>query len=163
MLVGAYPRTLLYAPDGVGSAGGASTNGAAEVLAALNSCYAAHTNDCSGFLKAVMNKLGISYDGDPMANDFAAMLQNGTGGWQPLSGGPQAAQSATAGNLVIGALAAQPHGHVVIVVPGPLNRGLYPTAWWGSLGGTPGKNQTINYAWRLSDLPDVMFGAQPVP
>jgi hypothetical protein len=159
-------NSVLLAPDGVGG-GSAGTDGALKVMAALKSCYQANTGDCSGFLKAVMRQLEIPYSGNPMADDFYAMLVNGTGGWERLGGGPEAAARAGAGDLVIGALdgptAHQTHGHVVIVVPGPLNRGSYPTAWWGSLGGTPGKNQTINWAWKADVLPKVLFGAQPVP
>lgn len=37
------------------------------------------------------------------------------------------------------------HGHVVVVVPGTLAHGRYPSAWWGSLGGSPGRDH-VSYA-----------------
>ncbi len=40
-------------------------------------------------------------------------------------------------------LKADKHGHVVVLVPGPLSHGKYPTAYWGSLGGVPKKYTTL--------------------
>ena len=65
-----------------------------------------------------------------------------------------AAESAAAGKLVIGGLKGSeqtnpdPHGHVVIVVAGPLAHDAYPSAYWGRLGGGGAKDKTINWAWR---------------
>jgi hypothetical protein len=164
MVVGLLPRnTRLFAPDGVGSGSG-SSDGVAQVRAALQSCYQANKGDCSGFLKAVMDQLGNANTGDPMANDFAARVRAGSDGWTKLAGSAAAEQCAADGQLVIGALEGrfsnQTHGHVVIVVPGD---GPYPTAWWGSLGGQPGQNKTINWAWTHQALPNVVFGAQDLP
>ena len=54
------------------------------------------------------------------------------------------------------------HGHVVVVVPGPLNRGRYPTAWWGSLAGRPDKDKTINWAWSEADRDKVVYAAHRI-
>jgi hypothetical protein len=47
-------------------------------------------------------------------------------------------------------------------VPGPLAHGKYPTAWWGSLGGSPGQNQTINWAWTEADRDKVSYASHDV-
>ncbi|MET1257375.1 hypothetical protein [Aliikangiella maris] len=62
--------------------------------------------------------------------------------------------------LVIVGLKAQPHGHVAIVVPGPLAHGKYPTAYWGSLGGVPKKNTTINWSWNKKDRDNVIYACR---
>ena len=121
------------------------------VVEACAANYQAHIGDCSGFADAVAKAVGVGLTGN--ADTITDTLRAGADGWTVLADGVAAATAATAGKLVIGGLKgseqATPdaHGHVVVVVPGPLNRGKYPTAWWGSLGGSPGKNQTINWAW----------------
>jgi hypothetical protein len=54
-----------------------------------------------------------------------------------------------------------PHGHVVVVVSGPLDpsHGKYPTAYWGRLGSVGAKAQTINWAWRAGDRDRVGYFA----
>ena len=54
------------------------------------------------------------------------------------------------------------HGHVVVVVSGPLAHKVYPTAYWGRLGGVGRKDTTVNYAWKSADLPNVVFAARPM-
>lgn len=49
-----------------------------------------------------------------------------------------------------------------MVVPGPLNRGKYPTAWWGSLAGKPDRDKTINWAWAETDRDKVVYAAHAV-
>ncbi|MGE0416868.1 MAG: hypothetical protein AB7O80_08680 [Acetobacteraceae bacterium] len=121
--------------------------------------------DCSGFAKAVAHEVGVPLDGD--ANAIADLLAAGAAGWEVLSDGAAAAEAA-ADRLVIGGLRgdrqAHPsaHGHVVIVVPGGLNRNKYPTAWWGNLHGTPYKDTTINYAWTAQDRDKVVYAAHAV-
>jgi hypothetical protein len=51
-----------------------------------------------------------------------------------------------------------PEGHVVVVVPGPLAHGLYPTAYWGSTAaGIQKKNTTVNWAWKKEDRDKVLY------
>ena len=56
-----------------------------------------------------------------------------------------------------------PHGHVVVVVDGLLNRNAYPSAYWGRLGGEGFKDKTINYAWRPEDRDRVSYAAHDIP
>jgi len=44
-------------------------------------------------------------------------------------------------------------------VDGPLNRGKYPSAYWGRLGGVGAKDQTINWAWSAADRDKVIYAA----
>jgi len=84
--------------------------------------------------------------------------------------GIAAATAAAAGELVVAGMTSQAlgsdHGHVVIVVAGPLNRGLYPTAYWGSLNprirpdGALGK--TINFSFSEDDRDNVVYASRVV-
>lgn len=138
-----------------------------RVTAACAACFAAHAGDCSGFARAVAARLEVPLSG--MANDIADTLRAGTGGWTTLPDGAAAAASAQAGKLVLAGLRgdqqAEPdaHGHVVVVVPGELARGAYPTAWWGSLGGRPGRGRTLNFAWTEADRDQVTYAAHDLP
>jgi hypothetical protein len=122
-----------------------------------------HT-DCSRFARDVAGALGVTLTGN--ANDIADIVAGGLDDWETLDSAAAAAARATAGDLVLAALRGDAqttpsvHGHVVVVVPGPLNRGLYPTAWWGSDGGVPYQNTTLNYAWVPGDRDRVHYAAR---
>jgi len=95
----------------------------------INACEAEfqnHIADCSGFAKAVAGSLGIPLAG--MANDIVDQIQ--ASAWTVLADGIAAKAQADAGNFVIGGLKDNPHGHVVVLVQGPLDpvHGKYPTA-----------------------------------
>jgi hypothetical protein len=92
-------------------------------------------------------------------------------GWaQHGDDGVAAAAAAKAGQLVVAGMTSQAlgsaHGHVVIVVDGPLNRGLYPTAYWGSLNpsirpkGAVGA--TLNFSFSEADRDDVVYASHSV-
>jgi hypothetical protein len=136
--------------------------GSAAVIAACEAEWDAHKADCSGFVIAVGARLSATIQGD--ANAIAQALSAG-GVWQKLADGVAAAAAAQAGKFVVGGLAgaaqAVPaaHGHVVVVVDGPLNRGKYPSAYWGRLGGVGAKDQTINWAWSTADRDNVIYAA----
>jgi hypothetical protein len=137
-----------------------------RVRDACEANYAAHTADCSGFVKAVGTALGVTLTG--LANDIVATLQTG-GDWAPLTDGVAAAKAADSGKFVVAGLRGDAqavpnvHGHVVVVVAGaPLAHGLYPFAYWGSLGGTPGKNETLNYAWTIQDRDKITYAAHDI-
>jgi hypothetical protein len=132
-----------------------------DVSAACAACFAAHRNDCSGFAKAVATTLDVPLDG--MANDIVNTLRSG-GNWQVLTDGIAANTRAAAGDFVIGGMRGDEqvnhdvHGHVVVVVGDqPLAHGRYPAAWWGSLGGQPGQDETVNFAWTEADRDRVTY------
>jgi hypothetical protein len=123
---------------------------AQHVVAACEKQWDNHKADCSGFARAVAADLGVPLAG--LANQIVDFV---TENWWSITDGVEAADWAEAGYFVIGGLKESGHGHVVVVVPGPLNRGKYPTAYWGRLNSVGKKAETINWAWRASDLPKV--------
>lgn len=137
------------------------------VVQACQQYWPADKGDCSRFVRDVATACGIFLVGD--ANEIVEEITSGTNGWRPLKDGVEAAASAAGGKLVVGGLqgskqaSPNPHGHVVIVVPGELDRDLYPTAYWGSLAGTPYPNKTINYAWVPADRDRIIYAEHGIP
>jgi len=131
----------------------------ARIVAACETHWETYKSDCSGFVKAVASTLGVQISGQ--ANDIADSIERLP--WLKLKDGVEARDKAELGFLVLGALKATPNGHVVIVVPGELNRSKYPTAYWGSLGKTGKKNTTINWSWTLGELDKVKYACCLVP
>jgi hypothetical protein len=132
--------------------------------------WAAHKGDCAGFARAVAAASGIPFASNPDANAIADLLRNQDDGWVSVADGAAAAAAcAGAQALVLGALRGdalakkQMHGHVVVVVPGPLDRGKYPQAWWGSLGGPTGRGLTIAQAWTPQDRDKVVYASHAAP
>ena len=136
-----------------------------RVKEACEACFEAHASDCSGFARAVSDHLGVQLHG--LANDIVDTIRGGNG-WRPLRDGRAAAKSAAAGKLVIGGLKgseqANPdqHGHVVVVVDGPLARDTYPSAYWGRLGGGGAEDKTVNWAWRAQDRDRVSYAEHDI-
>ncbi len=122
-----------------------------------------HIADCSGFAKAVAADLGITLTG--MANDIVDQIAAAP--WTVLDDGIAAKKQADAGFFVIGGLKDTPHGHVVVVVQGPIDptHGKYPTAYWGSIRGPQfaAKDKTVNWAWDAADRDDVVYAYLPLP
>lgn len=138
-----------------------------DVERIINECEAqfdAHKSDCSGFVKAVGSKLGVILTGQ--ADNIVDQIQGE--GWEILPDGVSAKVKADMGWFVIGGLKSEnhtppvSHGHVVIVVSGPLARNQYPTGYWGSLGSSGMKKVTINYAWRAVDRDNLVFAGRPL-
>jgi hypothetical protein len=132
--------------------------------------WEAHKSDCSGFVKAVCAALGIgTFAADDNADMIVGKLHAATD-WVALAAGDGATAKARAdaGLLVIAGLKGadqvqpDPHGHVVVVVTGPLDpsHGKYPTGYWGQLGGVGARAQTINFAWRAGDRDRVGYFAK---
>jgi hypothetical protein len=126
--------------------------------------WPANKANCSGFVKAVAADLGLQLTG--LADDIVDQITDPS--WTALADGVEAKAKADAGWFVIGGLKVgdqqQPeiHGHVVVVVAGPLAHGLYPTGYWGRLNGVGEKNKTINFAWNQSDRDKVKYAARKV-
>jgi hypothetical protein len=133
-----------------------------RVREACEECFEANQGDCSGFARAVAEKLDVALQGS--ADKIVEAIRSG-GAWSPLADGVAAALSAKAGKFVIAGLKGSeqthpdPHGHVVVVVDGPLARHAYPSAYWGSLHGQPGKDQTLNFAWIEADRDRISYAA----
>ena len=137
-----------------------------RIIEACEACFEANKADCSGFARAVASRVGVTLQG--VADEIVESLRTSPD-WIPLSDGVASAQSANNGKLVMaglkGAEQAHPnaHGHVVVVVSGSLAHNAYPTAYWGSLGGDPGKEKTLNFAWTAEDRDRVSYAAHNLP
>jgi hypothetical protein len=134
-----------------------------QIIDACEAHFQANIHDCSGFAKAVAGALGINLLSG-MANDIVDEIQNAP--WTVLADGIAAKARAEAGCLVIGAKKDDPHGHVVVVVPGPLAHEKYPAAYWGSLAGHPSEipeKTTVNWAWRRPECDQVIYACVPLP
>lgn len=133
------------------------------VRAACERLWRAHKSDCSGFVKAVGEALGVTIAGQ--ADDIADALV-ADDHWTVLADGRAAAQAAARGEFVVAGLRGDKqkiksvHGHVVVVVAGEPNRGRYPFAYWGKLGGVGKKNETINWAWTVDDRDKVIYATR---
>ena len=128
-----------------------------EIINACEAEFPNHTTDCSGFAKAVAGDVGITLTG--MANDIVDQIQAAP--WTVLTDGIDAKSKADLGLFVIGGLKDDPHGHVVVVVQGPLDPAhqKYPTAYWGSLRGAQfaAKDKTVNWAWDSTERDNVTY------
>lgn len=127
----------------------------------------ANADDCNLFVKAVCAAFDVTLTG----NADAIMGQIAGPGWtQHDNDGVAAAEAAKAGELVVAGMTSEAldsaHGHVVIVVDGPLNRGLYPTAYWGSVNPSirpkGGLGATLNFSFSEADRDDVVYASRPV-
>ncbi len=134
---------------------------AQKIIDACEKYWDENSGNCSGFVKSVATGLGIILSGQ--ANDIVDFIKDNNN-WYDVNSGSDAMLWAEAGYLVVGGLKgsdqAKPsaNGHVVIVVPGPVDR-TYPAAYWGSLGGTGKKKTTVNYAWSKADRDNVIYRA----
>ena len=132
---------------------------------ACEACFEAHKDDCSGFVRAVGATLNVTIDG--LANDIVKTIKTG-GPWRPLADGVAAQASAHAGKLVVAGLRGDEqfshsnHGHVVVVVDGPLAHDRYPSAYWGRLGGVGAQFETTNWAWNEHDRDRVSYAEHDV-
>lgn len=126
--------------------------------------WTANKNDCSGFVKDVAQELGVTLTG--LANDIVDQIR--AAAWEQLADGKAAKEAADGGKFVIAGLrgdeqqAPSEHGHVVVVVSGPAAKDKYPTAYWGTLGGTGERGKTINWAWKAADRDNVRYAAKDI-
>jgi hypothetical protein len=158
--------TLVFCCAPVTSAVLAQTR-ADKVIAACENCFEQNKSDCSGFARCVGDTVHITMTGD--ANAIITSFSASGSKWKELTDGKQAADKAASGWLVIGCLPGrlhtppEAHGHLVVVVRGPLKDDKYPTAYWGRLHGVGCKATFETKAWKLVDLPKVTYFGQPLP
>lgn len=107
-----------------------------EIIKSCENNWDVNKNDCCKFVNAVAADFGIDLYGT--ADEIIdALSQN----WTFLHGkGIEAKYYADSGRFIVAGLRSSDHnpprhhGHVVIIVSGNLDRGLYPTGYWGSEG-----------------------------
>jgi hypothetical protein len=140
------------------------SDAANRTIAKCEEVWDANKADCDAFAKAVAGAFGVTLNGQ--ANDIVDQIQ--TAGWTRLADGSAAKAAADSGMLVIGGLKgsamtpAEAHGHVVVVVSGPIASGKYPSAYWGKLNGVGRRNTTVNYAWKAADRDNVIYASRAV-
>lgn len=137
---------------------------AKKIIDVCDDEWPANKSDCSGFVKDVAASLGVTLSGQ--ANDIVDQIAGPN--WTKLTDGKAAKKAADEGKFVIGGLkgsdqqSPSAHGHVVVVVSGPIAKDKYPTAYWGTLGGTGERSKTTNWAWKAIDRDNVRFAAKSV-
>lgn len=156
---------IQYVCNDIGALPDLKFHAAADPQSIISACeteWDAFKSDCSGFVKAVAVDVGIGLSGQ--ADDIVDQIQSN--GWKILVDGIAAKAQADAGLFVVGGLKGkdldppEAHGHVVVVVSGPMAFGKYPSAYWGKLNGVGAKNQTLNYAFRASVRDNVIYGSR---
>jgi hypothetical protein len=122
-----------------------------------------NSSNCSGFAKAVANRLGVSFPKVGNADELVAYL-DANKDWTSLASGKEAADKATTGTLVYAALKSGDHtparsnGHIAIVISGKLYREKYPLCWGGSIGSAQSKGEkSTGEIWNNKDRDNVHF------
>jgi len=125
---------------------------AKKVVDACKKHFKEHASTCSGFVRAVASDFGLKFGG-AHANATVGELGKAGSGWTSLGlDGKLAKQKADAGCVVLAGLPGSEmnepdaHGHVVVVVTGPLAHDKYSSAYCGKLNGVGKENTTLNYA-----------------
>jgi hypothetical protein len=125
----------------------------------------ANKSDCSGFVKAVSNALGVTlFSAGDNADAIMEKLST-AGGWNLIGDLPTVESDAAAGMYVVAGLKSgdfnppRNNGHVVVVVNGDdPNHPGYPIAYWGTLGGVGQKDSSIRNSFTPNtDLPNVKY------
>jgi len=123
---------------------------------------AANAANCNEFVIVVASKCGVTLRG----NADQIMSEITSPPWEQLHHDGIAASTAAAkGALVVGGMTSQTlgdaHGHVLIVVKGPLAHGKYPTAYWGSqnpaIREDGGLGTTLNFSFNTQDRDRVIY------
>lgn len=128
-------------------------------------------NDCSGYVKAVEQRLGIAGVHQGMANAIVRSLWASEGGWERLATAEAAQAAANSGRVVVVGLENPTgHGHLALVLPGGPTPGGFCLTAWGSM--TPGSAQHpwvegrwvgLDLTWDCAIHPWLVFAAFRVP
>lgn len=120
-----------------------------------------NSNNCSGFVKSVANKLGVPLPQAAQADGIVDAIEVS---WTKIHTGIEAAKKAAEGFLVVAGLRSGEHakktnqGHVVIIVSGPLYRSKYPRCWGGSTGTAQSNgNKSVGEVWSTADRDNVTY------
>jgi hypothetical protein len=125
----------------------------------------ANARECNEFVIAVAASFEITLTG--IADQIIEEI-TGDGWTQHWTDGQAASAAAETGSLVLGGMTSEAlgsaHGHVVIVVKGPLANAKYPTAYWGTENplirpfGALGK--TVNFSFSFNDRDRVIYASR---
>lgn len=150
-----------------------------DVKKACEKHYENHQSNCSGFIRAVAKELlvlipGITSNADGQVT-FMKLIN--TPSFRHLGDGQkgelEAVRWASSGDFVICGMKSTDlqtnrpgrtvkHGHVAIVVGG-WSPTKWPLAYWGSLGGSGGKNASLSKTFRAADRPSISYFGYRLP
>lgn len=151
---------------------GQQANPTAQLI--IDHCFAdwdANKSDCNAFVKAVYGDLDVDLPPGADANGIVNFLTASSDWTQLAKGdGQQAKDHADAGRFVIGGMKGselnppQAHGHVLIVMSGPLDptHNQYPRASWGKLNSVGKKDSFVNYAFNSTDRDSVRYFSRQI-
>jgi hypothetical protein len=129
--------------------------------------------NCSGYLRLVAEGLDVNdnnlFGSSAMAvqaNEQVVGLRNSSQ-WVNLGKGEEGKDAAVrrvrAGQFVVaGYRNPTGHGHVAVVVDGPLVNG-WPRGYWGMMGGQPGRDRGLRESFSASKRTEVEFFARNLP
>jgi hypothetical protein len=128
---------------------------------------AANADNCNQFVVMVAERFHVTLHGN--ADQIMATV-TGADWTHHGTDGKAASEAAETGALVVGGMTSaalgDAHGHVVIVVAGPLNRDKYPTAYWGSQNAAirpaGALGTTINFSFTVADRDKVIYASRSV-
>jgi hypothetical protein len=136
-----------------------------HIIDVCENSWDANKSDCSGFVKAVANALGVNlFSAGDNADAIMDKLSTAAG-WGLIGDLPTVESDAASGMFVIAGLKSgdfsppRANGHVVVVVNGDdPNHPGYPMAYWGTLNGVGQKDSSIRNAFTPdTDLPNVKY------
>ena len=140
-----------------------------RVIAACTRHWGNNQGDCSAFVRAVAQDVGIGLTGNANAIhkqiSAAPWIRIGVGSKVSAVAGVTAAE----GKLVVAARQAEPNGHVAIVVDYRNAFDSYSeadrrkaVAFWGNLNSVGAEYTRITKSWTAADLEQVLFAYRPL-
>lgn len=152
-------------PDGRGGYGSEKRG---KIIQACEKHWPENADNCSGFVKAVAEELGVTLSGQ--ANDIYEQISAAP--WGVLGEGTHGASLAglvaQEGRLVVAAKKASQNGHVAIVVDlfgqyrDSVQRGK-AVAYWGRLHSVGKQYTQITKSWNEADLQNVKYAYIDIP
>jgi hypothetical protein len=136
------------------------------VLDAARKHFEAYQRNGAVFVYAVARDMGVA---DSIGIEADSQIDFMKKNWQSVTRDEAVALSSS-GKLVVAGLRSDAYavprkqGHVAIVTPGNLYRGVYPTVWSGSAGGIAGQSQgerSVGQIWRIDDRDRVNYFVAP--
>jgi hypothetical protein len=133
-----------------------------KIIEACKKEYDGQKTNCNYFLEAVfLDVTNVTLTGT--ADDLVEKFSSPNAGWNKVER-TQAIADQVAGKFVVAGLKSsdhsdgREHGHVAVVVSGPLYHSKYPVVWCGggSLGRSNG-NKTVGEVWATSDRDKVKY------
>lgn len=134
-----------------------------KLQAALTVAYKASSNDCSGFVKKVASELGqiLVGNADTLIDTFRQSFRN-------VETVTEVLQLVRLNRFVVAGLKSsehspkRAHGHVVVIIDGPLYHGKYPKCWGGSLGSAQSDGtKSVGEVWNTRDRDNVQYFVAP--